>query len=99
MRTDLKRIYVDIPEVSETFADSFRNFVFDGQVIRIEFCATRLDDIAPNHPPTAKQYPACRLVLTAQAMLEMYNQLGQMIGALEKEGKIKREVPTPPSVQ
>ena len=56
--------FEDRPEVSETFADSSRAVAFDGQTMRIEFCTIRMDEPKPPNPPTGRQYPVCRLVLT-----------------------------------
>ena len=36
--------YVDLPDVSETFADFVQRIQFDGQTLRIEFGVSRLDD-------------------------------------------------------
>ena len=91
--------YVDRPEVSETFADSIHGLSFDRQTMRIEFCTTRMDPPEPPKAPTARQYPICRLVLTPQAGIELYNQLQQIIQALEQAGTVKRSAPTPQTVQ
>jgi hypothetical protein len=85
--------YIDLPDVSETFVDSFGTMTFDGQTARIELCVTRMDvPTNPNNPPkkpTAKKYPACRLVLTPDALLDLSNNLQNIINALMKEGVIK----------
>ena len=94
--------FVDRPEVSETFADSIHGLSFDGQSMRIEFCTTRLDPVQPPKSPTARQYPVCRLVLTPNAGIELFNKLQKIIQALEKNGAIHRNPPTPttpPTVQ
>jgi hypothetical protein len=49
--------YIDLPDVFETFVDSFGNMTFDGQIARIELCVTRLNDPHPPNPPTARKYP------------------------------------------
>jgi len=36
--------YQDRPEIGETFADSIRSCIFDGQLVRIEFTVARFDD-------------------------------------------------------
>lgn len=87
--------FVDRPEVSETFADSVRGIIFDGQTMRIELCATRMDQPQPENEPTARQYPVCRLVLPPIAAIDLYNKLQQVLQALEKEGKITRNPPSP----
>jgi len=87
--------YFDRPEISETFADSIRGVLFDGQTMRMEFCATRMDPVQPQKEPTARQYPVCRLVLPPIAAIDLYNRLQQVLQALEKDGKIVRNQPPP----
>ena len=48
----LNLVYVDRPEVPETFVDSLQRTVIDGVHARMEFVVNRLDDPKP---------PACRL--------------------------------------
>lgn len=94
--------FVDSPEVSETFADSSRAVTFDGQTMRIEFCTIRMDEPKPPNPPTGRQYPVCRLVLTPNAAVDLFNKLQQVMAALEQSGAIKKNPPitqVPPVVQ
>src|SRR4051812_19104506 len=49
--------YVDMPECTETFADSINGLFFDGQTLRIEFGITRMDEVKPNTPMTGRRYP------------------------------------------
>lgn len=90
--------YVDLPSVLETFADSFQSIVFDGQSARIEFCVTRMGEIAPPKPPKAKRYPVCRLVLTPESALQLFNQLQGIISAMQQQGLIKKVEPESGSV-
>jgi len=82
--------YVDLPDVSETFVDSLHNIAFDGQTARIEFCVTRMDEPKPPKPPTAKRYPVCRLVLTPEVFLNLYNQLQGIVNTLQEQGIIQK---------
>ena len=82
--------YVDLPNLSETFVDSFGNMIFDGQTARIELCVTRMNEPIPPDPPTARRHPVCRLVLTPGAFLDLYNQLHQLVDTLEKQGAIHK---------
>lgn len=94
--------FVDRPEVTETFADSSRAVTFDGQTMRIEFCTIRMDEPKPPGPPTGRQYPVCRLVLTPSAAVDLFNKLQQIMAALEQGGAIRKNPPVtqvPPSVQ
>lgn len=81
--------YIDLPEVAETFVDSFGSILFDGQTARVELRVTRMDEPNPPNPPTATKYPACRLVLTPNALLELSSNLQNIINALIKQGVLK----------
>jgi hypothetical protein len=71
--------YIDLPEISETFVDSFGAMTFDGQTARIELCVQRMDMPTgipkPDHKPTVRKYTACRLVLTPDALIDLSNNL------------------------
>ena len=88
----LQITYVDRLDVSETFADSVEKIAFDGQVWRFEFCVTRMDD--PNPPVMrGRKYPACRLVLGANAGMDLANKLRGMLEMMEKQGLVKQVSP------
>jgi len=91
--------FADRPEITETFVDSIRAIGFDGQTMRLEFCVTRMEHAQPPNPPSGCQYPACRLVLTPNAAIDLYNKLQRIMTALEQSGAIKRHTPTPQTVQ
>jgi len=81
--------YVDQPECRETFADSINNVFFDGQTMRIEFGITRMDEMKQGGPITGRRYPACRLVLSTAAALELINKMQQTAAALQQAGIVK----------
>jgi hypothetical protein len=81
--------YVDRPECMETFADSITGISYDGQTLRIEFGITRADDIKPNMPRTGRRYPACRLVLSPVAAIDLINKMQQIAAALAQAGLVK----------
>ncbi|HEX7561807.1 MAG TPA: hypothetical protein VF396_00900 [Bradyrhizobium sp.] len=81
--------YVDRPECMETFADSITGLSYDGQTLRIEFGITRADDIKPNTPVTGRRYPACRLVLSPIAAIDLINKMQQIATALAQAGLVK----------
>jgi len=81
--------YVDRPDCMEVFADSINQLYFDGQSLRIEFGATRLDDMKPNAPITGRRYPAQRLVLTPTAAVDLINRMQQVGTALAQAGVLK----------
>jgi hypothetical protein len=85
-RSALAIKYSDLPELGETFADSVNSVSFDGQTLRIEFGVTRFDQTAGQQPTSGRRYPACRLVLTRTAALEMIGRLQQMATAITQAG-------------
>jgi hypothetical protein len=85
--------YIDLPDVSETFADSIGFLTFDGQIARIDFCVTRVDPPKPPEKLTARRYPVCRLALQPDAFLALYNQMQQIITDLQQQGVIKQMPP------
>jgi hypothetical protein len=85
--------YIDLPEISETFADSIGPISINGEATRIELQITRLDEPKPDKQPSARKHPACRLVMPTSVCLELYNQLHGMITHLEKQGVFKRNPP------
>ena len=89
--------YVDLPQVSETFADFISRIQFDGQTLRIEFCVSRLDDQKPSGPATGQRFPACRLVLSATAAIELMNKMQQITASLIKAGVLKSDPPARPA--
>jgi hypothetical protein len=85
--------YVDQPELAETFADSINALLFDGQSLRIEFGVSRVDEMKPNAPLTGRRYPACRLVLTPLAAIDLINRMQQVATALTQAGVFKPAQP------
>jgi hypothetical protein len=76
--------YQDIPDLPETFADSIGQWIFDGQMLRIEFTVTRLDPGGKPEQPTGRRLPAARMVLTPVCAVELIRQCQQLLAALEK---------------
>jgi hypothetical protein len=89
--------YVDRPEVEETFADFVQRIQFDGQTLRIEFCISRLEDQQASAPPAGKRYPACRLVLSVGAGVDLINKMQQITANLIKAGVLKQDTPANPA--
>jgi hypothetical protein len=88
--------YLDRPEVSEVFADFVHRIQFDGQTLRFEFCVSRLEEQAPPAVPKGKRYPACRLVLSAAAAVDLMNKMQQITAGLIKAGVLKADAPKAP---
>jgi hypothetical protein len=76
--------YQDIPDLPETFADSIGQWIFDGQMLRIEFTVTRLDPGVSPDQPTGRRLPAARMVITPGCAIELIRQCQQLLAALEK---------------
>jgi len=81
--------YLDNADMAETFADSITGLIFDGQTLRIEFGVTRFDEVRPNTQVTGRRYPACRLVLSPTAAVDLINRMQQIGAALTKAGVAK----------
>ncbi len=76
--------YQDIPDLHETFADSIGQWIFDGQMLRIEFTVTRLDPSPSGQPASGRLLPAARMVLTPACAIQLIRQSQQLMAALEK---------------
>ena len=87
---------VDRPELNETFVDSLALSTFDGAAARLTFCVMRMQEPHAGKPAQFKKYPVCRMVLTPDAAVELFNRLNQMMGALQKLGLVKIEPGKPP---
>ena len=87
----LKIQHVDLPDLPETFADAIDHIHFDGQTLRVNFGVTRVD-ATQQTPMTARRYPACRLVLSSGAAMELMNQMQRLKEGLIQAGVLK---PTP----
>lgn len=88
--------YIDRPEVSEVFADFVNRIQFDGQTLRFEFCVSRLEEQPPPAVAKGKRYPACRLVLSAAAAVDLMNKMQQITASLIKAGVLKADAPKAP---
>ena len=94
-QAQVKYQYVDRPEIAETFADFVNRIQFDGQTLRLEFCVTRIEDQAAGGAKGTR-YPACRLVLSAAAAVDLMNKMQQITASLIKAGVLKADQPKPP---
>jgi hypothetical protein len=79
--------YVDVPAISETYADSVRGVMFDGQSVRLELCVTRMDEPKNGSGQlSGRRQTACRVVLPLSAALDLSSKLGRMMNSLAKQG-------------
>ena len=90
-----QHVYVDRPELAETFADSLQSVSFDGQSVRLEFCVTRFAEPKQQNTLTGKRYPACRLVLTPGAAVDLINHLQRLTAAFVQAGMLKPDASKP----
>ncbi len=77
----IKTRYEDDASVRETFCDSVETFAFDGNTMRIELFATRLDAPSGKSIPTARKVTVCRLVITPELAVDLCNKLNQVLSA------------------
>jgi hypothetical protein len=78
--------YQDRPEVRETFSDSIRSCVFDGQQMRIEFTVARFDDPGALGVLEGRQVPVARMVLSRTAIADLFNRFNQLANVLKQAG-------------
>jgi hypothetical protein len=81
--------HVDVPELAETFADSIDLVFFDGQTLRINFAVTRFHQPQQSGLVSARRIPACRLVLTPAAAVELMNQIQRLMARMVHAGVLK----------
>jgi len=81
--------YQDMPELRETFADSIGGWTFDGSTLRVEFTVSRLDQVKQGETPSGRTIPACRLVLTTAAAVELIRAANQVTTALTQAGVLR----------
>jgi hypothetical protein len=91
--------YQDRPDVNETFADSIRSCIFDGQVVRIEFTVARFDDPGALGVLEGRQVPVSRMVLSRTAVADLFNRLGQLNNAVKQPVSNEPGVTAPPASQ
>lgn len=92
---------VDRPEVSEIFADIVGASFFDGNVLRLQFNIARYDDpsTGKDKKPSGKIHPACRLVLPANCVPDLYHRLQQIVSLMEQKGILRRIQEEPENIQ
>ena len=88
---------VDLPNLPECFVDSVKLGTLHGATLRLTLCAFRFDEPRPSSPPSVQKVPTCRLVLTAEGAIELYNMLNSMMGVMQQAGLIKIEPGKPPA--
>src|SRR5688500_17549107 len=92
----IKYQYFDRTEVSEILADLVQRIQFYGETSRFEFGVRRMEEHTPPAAATGKRYPACRLVLSAAAAVDLMNKMQQITASLIKAGVLKADAPRGP---
>ncbi len=87
--------YVDLPEIAETLVDSIGYWAYDGYLLRAELLVTRWDVPNPPNPPSGRQYPACRIVMTPPVAMELYNRLSKAMAIFQESGLVEKEPSVP----
>lgn len=89
---------LDLPDIAEIYSDSLQMSSFDGSAVRMTFCVSRMQEPKPQKPPRFKRYPVARLVMGPDVAVDLFNQLNQIMGVLNKIGMVKIEQGKPPEV-
>ena len=89
--------YQDRPEISETFTDSIKSCIFDGQVMRIEFTVARFDEPGVLGVLEGRQVPVSRLVLSRTALNDLMGRLAQLGDAIRRSGAAPGAPAAPPA--
>lgn len=88
-----KVTYFDLPELPEIFGDHIGDvhLQLDARLLRLEVQVTRQSEyaVAGLPPKSPRRYTAARLALTAEAMLQLYDQLRGIVEPLKASGKIQ----------
>lgn len=82
--------YVDRLDVNEVFADHIAGMKYELKVLRVEFQVTRQTHVSEGlrTPESLCRLPAARLVLTRDAMLQLYDQLHSIVERLKASGEV-----------
>jgi hypothetical protein len=88
-----KLAYLDRIDIAETFVDSVARVTFDGATLRVEFAVNRAGDQRQPGQGTGRAVTACRLVMPASGMLDLFGRLSALMNALQQQGVLKT---TPP---
>jgi len=96
MTTDPREFIKNFPLVAhhnipETFADGISLTFFDGNTLRLELTAARIDELKPQSQPTGGRHLVCRLVLTAPCAVDLINHMRRITAQLEQAGLVKTE--------
>jgi hypothetical protein len=84
--------YIDVPEVGEVFVDRLRFLTFDGHQLRLEFDVLRADATnAGGDDARQWAYTACRLVMSANGVGDLLDQMARLGEALRKDAKTGAE--------
>jgi hypothetical protein len=81
--------FSDRPDVAEIYADGLGQTTFNGRSAHLTFTVNRPDQPRPPQPQGGACVPAARLVLDAETVVDLYNDLSRMIIELEQQGFVR----------
>jgi hypothetical protein len=81
--------YINDMAVRETYADQLRMSFFSGQMLHLEFTASRPQMTGPNQSELLA-VTAARLVLPTLALPALVEQLTKLLHSIENNGQLKR---------
>lgn len=73
---------IDNPNITEQYGDDFAGFLLKNNDFRFTFAVHRTSE---GDPPKMTRIVSARLVISAQATLDMYNALSQLKAYMEAE--------------
>ena len=76
----VKRKYIDRPEISEVFADGVERLSFDGSTLRMEFVVIRQDEAGGD----LWAYTSARLVFSVQGANDLMDKMAKLQTALKE---------------
>jgi hypothetical protein len=85
--------YVDRPDLAETFVSGVRLSTFDGHSVYVELVNAR-PHVTGVNASEVTLYPCARLRMSPMAVAVLHEQLGNLLGVMEKQGILKRLAPS-----
>lgn len=89
-------VYTARDDIVEVFADGVHNLSLNNGVLRVELTATRMDEVHPPKPPTARNVPVVRFAVPFQTAVQLHQTLGTLLPMVDKQGALQRGLETPP---
>lgn len=91
--------YHDVRDIPEQYADHLQTISLGGQVATLTFSVTRVEEAGADNPRHLARYTSSRLVIPTTAFVELYSKLTRLMNMLETQGALKRQPPSPTTIQ